>query len=113
MGFLGDSDGKESPCNARDLGSIPGLGRSLGEENRYHSSILAWRIPWTEEPGGQQSMGLQRVGHECQSTTNSTRAAHQLALPLLPDPGKTKGTRVLALREPANLVQDPEKAEES
>ena len=30
-----------------------------------HSTILAWRIPWTEEPGGLQSMGLQRVGHEC------------------------------------------------
>ena len=29
-----------------------------------HSSILAWRIPWTEEPGGLQSMGLQRVGHD-------------------------------------------------
>ena len=29
-----------------------------------HSSILAWRIPWTEEPGGPQSMGLQRVGHD-------------------------------------------------
>ena len=30
-----------------------------------HSSILAWRIPWTEEPGGLQSMGSQRVGHDC------------------------------------------------
>ena len=31
----------------------------------YHSSILVWRIPWTEEPGGPPSMGLQRVGHDC------------------------------------------------
>ena len=44
--------------------------RSLGwedpleEETASHSSILAWRIPWTEEPGGLQSMGLQRVGHD-------------------------------------------------
>ena len=38
------SDGKESACNVRDLGSIPGLGRSPGEGNGYHSSILAWRI---------------------------------------------------------------------
>ena len=44
--------------------------RSLGQEDRLekematHSSILAWRIPWTEEPGGLQSMGLQRVGHD-------------------------------------------------
>ena len=44
--------------------------RSLGwkdpleEGMATHSSILAWRIPWTEEPGGVQSMGLQRVGHD-------------------------------------------------
>ena len=36
---------------------------SLEKETVTHSSILAWRIPWTEEPGGLQSMGLQRVGH--------------------------------------------------
>ena len=34
-----------------------------------HSSILAWRIPWTEEPGGIQSMGSQRVRHECATNT--------------------------------------------
>ena len=44
--------------------------RSLGwedpleKEMATHSSILAWRIPWTEEPGGQQSTGSQRVGHD-------------------------------------------------
>ena len=43
-------NGKESACNARDLGLIPELGRSPGEGNGIHSSILAWRIPWTEEP---------------------------------------------------------------
>ena len=36
----------------------------LEKEMSIHSSILAWRIPWTEEPGGLQSMGLQRVGHD-------------------------------------------------
>ena len=36
----------------------------LEKEMATHSSILAWRIPWTEEPGGPQSMGLQRVGHD-------------------------------------------------
>ena len=36
----------------------------LEEEMATHSSILAWRIPWTEEPGGLQSMGSQRVGHD-------------------------------------------------
>ena len=54
---------KES-CNAGDEGLIPGSGRSPGEGDTIHSSILAWRIPWTEEPGGLQSMGLQRVGHD-------------------------------------------------
>ena len=36
----------------------------LREEMATHSSILAWRVPWTEEPGGLQSMGSQRVGHD-------------------------------------------------
>ena len=47
------SDGKESVCDAGDLGLIPGLGRSPGEGNATHSTILAWRIPWTEEPKSQ------------------------------------------------------------
>ena len=42
---------------------VPGCGRSPGEGNGYPSSILAWRIPSTEEPGGLQFMGSQRVGH--------------------------------------------------
>ena len=46
--------------DARDVGLIPGLGRSLEEEIAPHSSILAWKIPWTEEPGRVQSMGLQK-----------------------------------------------------
>ena len=45
--------------NAGDLGSIPGSGRSPGEGVATPSSIFAWRIPWTEEPGRLQSMGLQ------------------------------------------------------
>ena len=56
--FIG-SEGKVSACNAGDPGSIPGLERSPGEGNDTHSSILAWRIPWTEEPNGLQSMGSQ------------------------------------------------------
>ena len=47
MGFPGGSAGKESACNAGDLGSISGLGRSPGEGEGYPLSILAWRIPWT------------------------------------------------------------------
>ena len=44
-----------------DAGSIPGLGRFPGEGKGIPSHILAWRIPWTEEPGGLQSKGSQRV----------------------------------------------------
>jgi len=54
LGFLCGSAGKESTCNVGDLGLIPGLGRSLEKGKATHSSILAWRIPWTI-----QSMGLQ------------------------------------------------------
>ena len=57
------SAGKESACNAGDMGSIPVLGRSPGEGNGDHSSILTQRVAWTEEPGGLQSMVLQRVAH--------------------------------------------------
>ena len=48
----------------RDEGLIPGLGRSPGTGNGDPLSILAWRIPWTEEPGGLQSTGWERVGHD-------------------------------------------------
>ena len=101
MGFPDNSVGKESACNAGDLGSIPGLGRSPGEGIDYPlqyswtslvaqmvknlpevretwvrslgwEDLLAWQPtpafmpgepPWTEEPGGLQSRGSQRVGH--------------------------------------------------
>ena len=63
-GFPGGSDVKASAWNAGDLGSTPGSGRSPGEGNATHSSTLAWRIPWKEEPGRLQSMGSQRVGHD-------------------------------------------------
>ena len=64
LDFPGGSDGKVSAYYAEDPGSIPGLGRSLDlleKEMATHSSILAWKIPWTEEPGRLQSMGSQRV----------------------------------------------------
>ena len=63
MGFPGGSDGKDSACNPRDLCSIPRLNH-LEEGMVAHSSILAWRIPWTEEPGGLQCMGSKRVEHD-------------------------------------------------
>ena len=64
QGFLGGSDGKASVCNEGDWGSTPGLGRSPGEEMAIHSSTLAWKIPWMEEPDRLQSMRSQRVGHD-------------------------------------------------
>ena len=53
--------GKKSACNAGDKGSIPGWGNPLEKEIATHSSSLAWEIPWTEEPGGLQSMGSQEL----------------------------------------------------
>ena len=55
--------GKESAHNAGDMSSIPGLGRSPEKEMETQSSILAWGVPWTEEPGGLQSIGSKRAGH--------------------------------------------------
>ena len=58
---------KNPPANAGDIETwVQSLGGEdpLKEGMATHSSILAWRIPRTEEPGGLQSMGLQRVGHK-------------------------------------------------
>ena len=58
---------KNLPANAAaagDMGSIPGSGRSPGEEMAAHSNILAWRVPGTEEPGRLQSMRSQRIRHD-------------------------------------------------
>ena len=57
---------KNPPANGgdvRDVESIPGSGRTLEEGMATHSTILAWRILWTEEFGGLQSIGSQRVEH--------------------------------------------------
>jgi len=54
---------KNPPANAGDVGYVPRLGRSTEEEMATHFSILAWRIPWTEEPRGLEFMGSQRVAH--------------------------------------------------
>ena len=54
--FPGGSDGKASVYNVGDPGSTPGLGRSPEKEMAIHSRTIAWKIPWTEEPGRLQSM---------------------------------------------------------
>ena len=60
MGFPGGSVVKNPPANAGDVGSSLGWEDPLEREMVTHSSILAWEIPWTEEPGGLQSMGSQK-----------------------------------------------------
>ena len=56
-------DSKEYACNVGDPVRFLGLEDPLEKGMATHSGILAWRIPWTEEPGGLQSMGSQRVRH--------------------------------------------------
>ena len=62
--FPGGSAAKKSACSVGDLGSVPAWEDPLEKGTATHSSILAWRIPWTEEPGRLQFMGSQRAGHE-------------------------------------------------
>ena len=57
LGFPGGSVGKESACNTGDPSLKPRSGGSPGEEMATHFSILAWEIPWTEEPGGVARVG--------------------------------------------------------
>ena len=63
-GFPGGSEDKVSACNVGDPGSIPGLGRSPGKGNGNPLQYSCLENPWTEEPGGLQSTGSQRVGHD-------------------------------------------------
>ena len=66
-GFPGGASGKDQPANAgdaRETGCSLGWEDPLEEEMATRSCILAWKIPWTEEPGGLQSLGSQRVGHD-------------------------------------------------
>ena len=59
---------KNPLVNAGDVGLIPGWKDALEKEMAIHPSIVAWKIPWTEEPGRLQSMGLQRVRHDYLAT---------------------------------------------
>ena len=67
--FLGGSDSKASAYNLGDW--VQSLGREdlLEKGMATHSSILAWKIPWTDEPGWPQFMGSQRVEHDCATNT--------------------------------------------
>ena len=61
--FPGGSDGKASAYNEGDLVQSLGWEDLMEKEMATHSNILAWKIPWREDPGRLQSMGSQRVGH--------------------------------------------------
>ena len=72
MGFPGGSSGKEPACryrSVRDMSSIPGWGRAPGGGHGNRSSILAWRIPWTEKPHRLQFMGSRRTGQRVAEAT--------------------------------------------
>ena len=64
LGFLGGTDVKNPPAMQETWVRSLGWEDPLEEGMAAHSSILAWRIPWTEVPGGLQSMGSQRVRHD-------------------------------------------------
>ena len=61
---LGVKNPPASVTDVRETGSYPGWEDPLEEEMAKHFSILAWRIPWTEEPDGLQSPGSQKVRHD-------------------------------------------------
>ena len=88
-GFSGGASGKEAPppANAgeiRDMGLIPGWKYPLEECMETHSSILAWRISWTEEPGCLQSIAFQRVGHDWNNLAHThTQPGLSLNLPVI------------------------------
>ena len=64
MGFPGGSGVKNLPANAGNTGSVPGLGRSTREGNSNPLQYSCLETPWTEKPGGLQSMRSQRVRHD-------------------------------------------------
>ena len=65
-----------SPWHRKDASSIPGSGRSPGEVNSNCSTILAWKIPWTEEPEGLQSLGWQSLTRLSKHTATTVVLYH-------------------------------------
>ena len=84
--YEGSKGVQRAPLGAQTVENLPAMQetqvQSLGREDPLekgiatHSSILAWRVPWTEEPGGLQSMGLQRVGHDWMTHTDTHTHTH-------------------------------------
>ena len=76
MGFPGGSDGKASACSEETQVRFLGWEDPLEKEMATQSSRLAERIPWTEEPARLQSMGSQRVGHDCHFSLSLYQTMH-------------------------------------
>ena len=112
--FPGGTSGKEPVANAGDLGPIPGSGRCPGGGHGNPSSILAWRIPWREEPGRllhrEESIGSQRVGHDCSNLAAAelwTEARASLKCPhsqMTPRPDSRTGAEGVCPREMVTLA---------
>ena len=83
----------------QDTGSIPGLGRSLEKETTTHSSIPVWKIPWTEEPDGLETLGSQRVRVDWVINTLTLRLT---CLPFLP-PASSEGQFPSFILNPVQL----------
>ena len=77
-GFPGGSDGKALPAMRETGVRFPGREDSLEKEMEIHSSTLAWKIPWTEEPDMLQSMGSQRVGHDRVTSLSLSSDVHNI-----------------------------------
>ena len=96
LGFPGDASGKETSCQCRrdlrDAGSIPGLESSLEEGMAACPSTLAWRLPWTEEPGGCRPQGQSRT----RLSDFHSASSH----------GKTQASLGLCLLSPGNQMGD-------
>ena len=75
-GFSGGSAVKNSPAMRETQVQTLGQENPLEEETVTHTSILAWKIPWTEDPGGLQSMGSQRVGHNLATKQQTLRITY-------------------------------------
>ena len=96
------SDGKVSAWNAGDLGSIHGLGRSPGEGNGNSLQNSCLRIPWTEEPGGLQSKGSQRVEHDW--ATPFTHSLTQASLSITNSRSSLKLTSIKSVMPSSHLI---------
>ena len=103
----GGSDDKESACNAGDLGLIPESGISLKRGMTTHTSILAWRMSWAEEPGLLQSLRSQRVGHDW-ATNISASNTSPVSQPTVIVKNKTKFVSLIfeSLLERPHVLRD-------